>query len=153
MPPASAVQAPVSAAAPAVAGDLIFVIEDNVANLRLVRDLLKSRGHRVAAASTGEEALESLKFLKPRLILIDIQLPGMDGLQVARHLKARPGTREIPIVALTAHAMKGDEERAREAGCSGYLTKPFGSTEFLELVASLLATDRGRSAPALGARG
>jgi len=140
------------AAAPA-AGDLVFVIEDNAANLRLVRDLLKSRGHRVAAASTGEEALESLKFLKPRLILIDIQLPGMDGLQVARQLKARPGTREIPIVALTAHAMKGDEERAREAGCSGYLTKPFGTTEFLELVASLLAPDPRRSAPAVEARG
>jgi len=141
------------AAAPAAAGDLVFVIEDNAANLRLARDLLKSRGHRVAAASTGEEALESLKFLKPRLILIDIQLPGMDGLQVARHLKARPGTRDIPIVALTAHAMKGDEERAREAGCSGYMTKPYEATEFLDLVASLLAPDPGRSVPAVEAHG
>jgi signal transduction histidine kinase/CheY-like chemotaxis protein len=144
---------PVPSGAPPTAGDLVFVIEDNVANLRLVRDLLRSRGHRVAAASTGEEALESLKFLRPSLILIDIQLPGMDGLQVARHLKARPGTREIPIVALTAHAMKGDEERAGEAGCSGYLTKPFGTTEFLEMVASLLARDPRRSAPAREAHG
>jgi len=153
MPTANPAPVRIAAPAPAATGDLVFVIEDNAANLRLVRDLLKSRGHRVAAASTGEEALESLKFLKPRLILIDIQLPGMDGLQVARHLKARPGTREIPIVALTAHAMKGDQERAREAGCSGYLTKPFGTTEFLELVASLLATDRGRTAPVAEARG
>ena len=152
MPTANPAPVRIAAPAPAATGDLVFVIEDNAANLRLVRDLLKSRGHRVAAASTGEEALESLKFLKPRLILIDIQLPGMDGLQVARHLKARPGTREIPIVALTAHAMKGDQERAREAGCSGYLTKPFGTTEFLELVASLLATDRGRAAPVVEAR-
>jgi signal transduction histidine kinase/ActR/RegA family two-component response regulator len=120
-------------------GDLVFVIEDNPANLRLVRNLLRSRGHRVAAASTGEEALESLKFLRPRLILVDIQLPGMDGLQVTRQLKARPGMREIPIVALTAHAMRGEEERAREAGCSGYLIKPFGTSVFLDLVARLLA--------------
>jgi len=142
-----------AAGAPPAAGDLVFVIEANVANLRLMRDLLRSRGHRVAAASTGEEALESLKFLKPRLILIDIQLPGMDGLQVARQLKARPGTREIPIVALATDAMKGDRERALEAGCSGYLITPFGSTEFLDLVASLLAAGPGRSAPALEARG
>ena len=72
----------------------------------------------------------------------------MDGLQVARHLRSRPGTRETPIVALTAHAMKGDEERAREAGCDGYMAKPFGTTEFLDLVTSLLGQERTRSAPA-----
>jgi signal transduction histidine kinase/CheY-like chemotaxis protein len=119
-------------------GDLVYVIEDSPANLRLVRDLLRSRGHRVAASATGEEALETLKFLRPRLILIDIQLPGMDGLQVARQLRARPGTRDVPILALTAHAMKGDEERAREAGCSAYLVKPFAIAAFLDLIASLL---------------
>jgi CheY-like chemotaxis protein len=69
--------------------------------------------------------------------LIDVQLPGMDGLSVARNLRARPDTHNVPIVALTAHAMRGDEERAREAGCSGYLTKPFETHRFLELVASL----------------
>jgi signal transduction histidine kinase/ActR/RegA family two-component response regulator len=141
-----------SDAAPAP-GDLVFVIEDNPANLRLARDLLRSRGYRVAAASTGEEALESLKFLRPRLILVDIQLPGMDGLQVARQLKARPGSQGIPIVALTAHAMKGDEERAREAGCSGYLTKPFGTSEFLDLVASLTQGTSHGDAPARASGG
>jgi signal transduction histidine kinase/CheY-like chemotaxis protein len=118
-------------------GDLVFVIEDNPANLKLVRDLLESRGYRVRTAVSGEEGLDSLKFLAPRLILIDVQLPGMDGLSVARNLRARPDTHNVPIVALTAHAMRGDEERAREAGCSGYLTKPFETHRFLELVASL----------------
>ena len=118
-------------------GDLVFVIEDNAANLKLVRDLLEARGYRVQSAASGEEALDSLKFLAPRLILIDVQLPGMDGLSVARHLRARADTRDVPIVALTAHAMRGDEERAREAGCSGYLTKPFDTRRFLDLVASL----------------
>ncbi|HEV8120394.1 MAG TPA: ATP-binding protein, partial [Candidatus Polarisedimenticolia bacterium] len=94
--------------------DPIFVIEDNPSNMKLVRDLLRSRGYAVATSSTGEEALDTLKFLKPRLILIDVQLPGMDGLQVARVLAARPAIRDVPIVALTAHAMPGDEERARE---------------------------------------
>jgi two-component system cell cycle response regulator DivK len=122
------------------------VIEDNAANLRLVRDLLESRGYRVLSASSGEEALDSLKFLAPRLILIDVQLPGMDGLDVARHLRARPDTRDVPIVALTAHAMRGDEERAREAGCSDYLTKPFDTGRFLELVAGLCARPPGGTA-------
>jgi signal transduction histidine kinase/CheY-like chemotaxis protein len=120
-------------------GDLIFVIEDNPANLKLVRELLESRGYRVAHSPTGEEGLLALKFLRPRLILIDIQLPGMDGLEVARRLRDDAETRGIPSIALTAHAMKGDEERAREAGCDGYVTKPIDTAVFLSTVERCLA--------------
>jgi signal transduction histidine kinase/CheY-like chemotaxis protein len=133
-------------------GDLIYVIEDNPSNLRLVRDLLVSRGYRVESAGSGEDALRALKFLDPRLILIDIQLPGMDGLQVARLLRSTAGSREVPILALTAHAMRGDEERAREAGCNAYLTKPFEATELLSTVSDLLAAGRGRAAAGAGRR-
>jgi signal transduction histidine kinase/CheY-like chemotaxis protein len=133
-------------------GDLIYVIEDNPSNLRLVRDLLVSRGYRVESAGSGEDALRALKFLDPRLILIDIQLPGMDGLQVARLLRSTAGSREVPILALTAHAMRGDEERAREAGCNAYLTKPFEPTELLSTVSDLLAAGRGRAAAGAGRR-
>jgi CheY-like chemotaxis protein len=100
----------------------------------------------VESAGSGEDALRALKFLDPRLILIDIQLPGMDGLQVARLLRTTAGSREVPILALTAHAMRGDEERAREAGCNAYLTKPFESAELLSIVSDLLAAGRTRHA-------
>jgi signal transduction histidine kinase/CheY-like chemotaxis protein len=133
----------------AASGDLIYVIEDNPSNLRLVRDLLLSRGYRVESAGSGEDALRALQFLDPRLILIDIQLPGMDGLQVARLLRTTAGSREVPILALTAHAMRGDEQRAREAGCDAYLTKPFEAAELLSIVSGLLAA--GRTRPAAGA--
>jgi len=120
-------------------GDLVFVIEDNPANLKLVQDLLESRGYRVAHSRSGEEGLNALKFLRPRLILIDIQLPGMDGLQVACRLRDEPDMRGIPTIALTAHAMRGDEERAREAGCVGYVTKPIDTAAFLDTIAACLA--------------
>jgi signal transduction histidine kinase/ActR/RegA family two-component response regulator len=140
------------AARPAASpGDLIYVIEDNPSNLRLVHDLLLSRGYRVESSTSGEEGLRALKFLEPRLILIDIQLPGMDGLQVARLLRATPGSRDVPILALTAHAMRGDEERAREAGCNAYFTKPFEASELLSTVSALLGAARARAA-AGGAR-
>ena len=123
----------------AAPGDLIYVIEDNPSNLKLVRNLLKSRGYRVAHAPSGEEGLQALKFVRPRLILIDVQLPGMDGLQAARLLRERPETRGIPTIALTAHAMKGDEERAREAGCIDYIIKPFDAAALLLSIARALA--------------
>jgi signal transduction histidine kinase/CheY-like chemotaxis protein len=146
-------EAPAAAPAALSAGgtpgaDPIFVIEDNPSNLKLVRDLLRSRGHDVASSTSGEEALEALKFLRPRLILIDVQLPGMDGLQVARALTARPAMRDVPIVALTAHAMPGDEERAREAGCVAYVSKPFEARAFLALVERLLGGGRPHPAAA-----
>jgi signal transduction histidine kinase len=123
---------------PGGVGDLILVVEDNPTNMRLVADLLKSHGYRVVEAVTGEEALDTLKFLRPDLILMDIQLPGKDGLEVARVLKADPETRAIPIVALTAHAMRGDEERARDAGCAGYIAKPIDTSRFAGQIAAYL---------------
>jgi signal transduction histidine kinase/CheY-like chemotaxis protein len=127
-------------------GDLIFVIEDNAANLKLVRDLLESRGYQVAHSPSGEEGLLALKFMRPRLILIDIQLPGMDGLEVARRLRDDAETRGIPTIALTAHAMMGDEDRAREAGCVGYVTKPIDRVVFLDTVESCLTSGGAPSA-------
>jgi CheY-like chemotaxis protein len=119
-------------------GDLILVVEDNPSNLRLVSDVLKAHGYRVVESVTGEEALDALKFIHPDLILMDIQLPGMDGLEVARMLGENPDTRGIPVVALTAHAMKGDEGRVREAGCIGYIAKPINTAQFPSQVAAFL---------------
>jgi signal transduction histidine kinase/CheY-like chemotaxis protein len=118
--------------------DLIMVVEDNPINMKLVRDLLQAQGYRVVESSTGEEAIDALKFIHPSLILMDIQLPGMDGLQVTRLLRDDPETRDIPVVALTAHVMKGDEMRAREAGCVGYIPKPIDTTQFPRQVAGFL---------------
>jgi len=125
-----------------VAGaSLILVVEDNPTNLKLVCDLLRAHGYRVAESSTGEEALDALKFIRPNLILMDVQLPGMDGLEVVRALKQDPLTRDIPVAALTAHVMKGDEVRAREAGCVGYIPKPIDTAKFPKQVAALLSGD------------
>ena len=119
-------------------GDLILVVEDNPINMKLVRDLLKSNGYRVAESTTGEEALDTLKFIRPGLILMDIQLPGMDGLLAARLLRDNPETRDIPVVALTAHVMKGDDVRAKEAGCAGHIPKPIEPSEFPGQIAAFL---------------
>jgi signal transduction histidine kinase/CheY-like chemotaxis protein len=145
--PAAASAGTADAAAPAgdppeppgpAAGDLILVVEDNPTNLRLVRDILRAQGHRVIESTSGEEALETLKFARPDLILMDIQLPGMDGLEAARRVRDNPETRSIPVVALTAHVMKGDEVRARMAGCVGYIPKPIDTLEFPKQVAAYL---------------
>ncbi len=119
-------------------GDLVLVVEDNPINMKLVRDILKSNGYRVAESTTGEEALDALKFIHPNLILMDIQLPGMDGLRAARLLRDNPETRDIPVIALTAHVMKGDEIRAKEAGCAGYIPKPIEPGEFPRQIAAFL---------------
>jgi signal transduction histidine kinase/ActR/RegA family two-component response regulator len=122
-------------------GPLILVVEDNPSNMRLVSNLLRAQGYRVAESVTGEAALDALKFLHPRLILMDIQLPGLDGLQVARAIRNDPETRDIKVVALTAHAMKGDEIRAREAGCVGYIPKPIETAGFARQIAGFLHDD------------
>ncbi|MFQ5878141.1 MAG: ATP-binding protein [Acidobacteriota bacterium] len=116
----------------------ILVVEDNDANRKLVTDLLRSRGHRVVTASTAEDALDALKSLRPGLILIDIQLPGMDGLALTRLLKGRPETAAIPTVAVTAHAMREDEARARAAGCDAFIAKPIDPARLVSQVAALL---------------
>jgi CheY-like chemotaxis protein len=107
-----------------VTGEPILIVDDNAVNLKLVKVLLVKEGYQVRTAGDAEEALKSIGALKPRLILMDIQLPGMDGLTLTRQLKNDPATKDIRVVALTAYAMKGDEEKARAAGCDGYVTKP-----------------------------
>ena len=107
-----------------MAGEQILVIDDTPVNLKLTRILLANEGYTVRTAKDAEEALVILDEFHPDLMLVDIQLPGMDGLELTRRVKANPGTRGIVVVALTAFAMKGDEERAMGEGCDGYITKP-----------------------------
>jgi CheY-like chemotaxis protein len=107
-----------------LAGEPILIVDDNAVNLKLVRVLLAKEGYETRTANDANEALAVLETFSPRLILMDLQLPGMDGLQLTRQLKADPRTKDIVIVALTAYAMKGDEEKSKEAGCDGYITKP-----------------------------
>ena len=110
----------------------ILVVEDNPMNMELAVDLLKLRGHEVLSAETGQEALEIAGRERLDLILMDVQLPGMDGLEVTGKLKENPATEHIPVVALTAYAMKGDEERMLSQGCAGYIAKPIDTRQFPE---------------------
>lgn len=122
----------------------ILVVEDNPMNMELAVDLLRLRGHEVLSAVTGQEALEISVREKLDLILMDVQLPGMDGLAVTRKLKENPATEHIPVVALTAHAMKGDEERMLSHGCVGYIAKPINTREFPEAVEKFIgSTEKG----------
>ncbi|RPI09441.1 MAG: response regulator [Zetaproteobacteria bacterium] len=123
-------------------GKRILLIEDNAVNRRLAQFLLKSKGYEVWEATSAPEAFAALKVRRPDLILMDIQLPEVDGLTATRHLKADPATQDIPVVAVTSYAMKGDETRALEAGCSGYVTKPIDKTLFLDTVAKVLAATK-----------
>jgi CheY-like chemotaxis protein len=107
-----------------MAGEPILIVDDNQLNLKLTRILLEKNGYLVRTAGDGNEALALLAEFSPRLILMDVQLPGMDGLEVTRRIKSNPSMSAIIVVALTAYAMKGDEEKARAAGCDGYITKP-----------------------------
>lgn len=107
-----------------MAGEPILIVDDTPVNLKLTRILLVNEGYKVLTASTAEEALELLKSYHPALVLADIQLPGIDGLEFTRRVKQNESTRDIVVVALTAFAMKGDEQRAIDAGCDGYITKP-----------------------------
>lgn len=113
----------------------VLIVEDNPANMTLAVFLLESAGHRVLTAIDAESGLSLARSSMPDLILMDIQLPGMDGLAATTQLKADGATRAIPVIALTALAMKGDEERIRAAGCDGYIGKPMRYKEFLSTVA------------------
>lgn len=117
----------------------VLVVEDNPANMTLATFLLQSAGHTVITAANAEIGLMLARAEQPDLILMDIQLPGMDGLEATRLLKADAATRAIPVVALTALAMKGDEERIRAAGCDGYIAKPMRYKDFLATVAQHVA--------------
>jgi two-component system cell cycle response regulator DivK len=116
----------------------VLVIEDNAANMSLATFLLQSAGHTVIGATTAEAGLTLARDEQPGLILMDIQLPGMDGLQATALLKKDEATKAIPVIALTALAMKGDEERIRAAGCDGYIAKPMRYREFLATIAAQL---------------
>jgi two-component system cell cycle response regulator DivK len=116
----------------------ILVVEDNDRNRRLLKILLESRGYEVIEAVTGEEAMKYLKDHKPDLILMDIQLPNVDGLELTRNIKNNLKTADIPIVAVTAYAMKGDRERILEAGCDGYISKPIDTRKLILLVTETL---------------
>lgn len=115
-------------------------------NLELAVDLLEAAGFDVLTAEEAEAGIRLAQTTRPDVILIDISLPGMDGLAATRRLKGDPATRAIPVVALTAHAMKGDEEKARAAGCDGYLTKPIDTRTFAQSVAAFVRRD-GTSTP------
>ncbi|MFP4654903.1 MAG: response regulator [Methanohalobium sp.] len=108
----------------------ILVVEDNVFNMELTVDLLKSYGYNATKAEDGYVALEKLKDTNVNLILLDMQLPKMDGLELLSKLKNNPETNDIPVIALTAHAMLGDKERFIDAGCDGYISKPLDIHEF-----------------------
>ena len=120
-------------------GTSILIVDDNAQNLKLARVVLANEGFDVYTASNAEDALELLRTVTPRLILMDIQLPGMDGLELTRRLKADPATRSIRVIALTAYAMKGDDEKAFAAGCDGYITKPIDVERLPVVVRSYLA--------------
>jgi CheY-like chemotaxis protein len=124
-------------------GDLILIVDDNAINAKLLSFILRRAGYAVNVAADSDEAFARLAELRPRLILMDMQLPGMDGYQLTRTIKADPTTRDIRIIALTAYAMMGDDIRAREAGCDDYVTKPIDSRSLRKLIAAYLTRDRG----------
>ena len=117
----------------------VLVVEDNPANMKLATFLLQSVGHTVLTAADAEAGLTVARAEQPDLILMDIQLPGMDGLEATKQLKRDEATRAIPVIALTALAMKGDEARIRAAGCDDYIAKPMRYQEFLAVIAAQLA--------------
>jgi two-component system cell cycle response regulator DivK len=116
----------------------ILIVEDNPANMRLIRMVLKTKGYSVLEATDGEEALTVATEGRPDLIVMDIQLPKMDGLEVTKKLRQAPEFRQTPIIALTASAMDGDRERIIAAGCDEYISKPVNTRRFPMLVAKML---------------
>ena len=122
----------------------ILVVDENLTNIKLASYILEFEGYDVLTATDAEEAQEIIKRSPPNLILMDIALPGMDGLTLTRRLKADVKTRHIIVVAMTAFAMKGDDQKARAAGCDGYITKPIDTRALGHLVAEFLA--RGQAA-------
>jgi CheY-like chemotaxis protein len=117
---------------------VILVVDDNPTNLKLVSDILEFEGYHLLNAGDAEEAQTVIQRTRPDLIFMDIALPGMDGLTLTRKLKAEPLTRDILIIALTAFAMKGDDQKALAAGCDGYITKPIDTRKLARQVAELL---------------
>lgn len=119
----------------------ILVVEDNEMNMQLFEYLLEESGFEIVKATTGEEALKLATSEKPDLILMDIHLPGMDGLSVVRELKAGGEMEGVPILALTAHAMRGDKDRFLQAGCDGYISKPIDVKTFIPSIRQFLGAE------------
>jgi two-component system, cell cycle response regulator DivK len=117
----------------------ILVIEDQEDNRRIVRDLLGSAGYEVMEARNGEDGLGTAASQKPDLILMDIRLPGIDGYEVTRRLRALPEGRSVPIIAVTSYALSGDEQKALDAGCNAYVTKPYSPRALLAKIREFLA--------------
>jgi len=122
-----------------MAGERILIVDDNATNLKLVAYLMKANGYTVDTALDAESAILAIRNHHPDVILMDIQLPGIDGLELTRRLKADPATRDIVIVAVTAYAMKGDQAKALAAGCDDYITKPIDTRTLPETIARHLA--------------
>jgi two-component system, cell cycle response regulator DivK len=123
-----------------MAGELILIVEDNENNRLLVRDVLQSRGYRTAETARGEEALPLARSLSPALILMDIQLPGINGMEALQQLRADPATRAIPVMAVTASAMTHDRQKIMATGFDAYQSKPINVREFVDAVRGMLAS-------------
>lgn len=121
-----------------MAAELILIIEDNEKNLKLVRDVLQFNGYKTAEATTAEDGLVVARSQHPALILMDIQLPGMDGFAALRQLRADPIMKSTPVIAVTASAMEKDRQRILEAGFDGYMTKPINVKQFTEEIRAVL---------------
>jgi CheY-like chemotaxis protein len=119
----------------------ILVVEDNKLNMKLVRGLIKIGKYRMLEANNAESGIQLIREQMPDLVLMDIQLPGMDGLSATKIIKEDPDLKDIPIVALTSYAMQGDKEKALAAGCTGYIAKPIDTRKFLETVSQYLKDD------------
>ena len=116
----------------------VLIVEDNVLNMKLFNDLLEAHGYVTVQTRNGMEAIELARLHRPDLILMDIQLPEVSGLQVTQWIKSDEELKHIPVIAITAFAMKGDEEKIRQGGCEAYLSKPISVVKFLETVKSYL---------------
>jgi CheY-like chemotaxis protein len=119
----------------------VLVVEDNELNMKLVRGLIQIGKYRMLEAIDAESGIQLTREQQPDLILMDIQLPGMDGLTATKILKEDPSLKDIPIVALTSYAMQGDKEKAIQAGCTGYIAKPIDTRKFLETISEYLKDD------------
>jgi two-component system, cell cycle response regulator DivK len=142
-PPESS--SPVPAANPAGGRRCVLIVEDNPLNMKLFGAMIASQGYDVLQATDGHEGLAMAQLHHPDLVVMDVQLPGMSGLEVAHALKADENTRDIQIIATTAYALSDDETKMRDSGCDAYMAKPIAITEFLELIEQLMA----RSHPAM----
>jgi two-component system, cell cycle response regulator DivK len=126
-----------------VVAKTVMIVEDNELNMKLFNDLLRANGYDTLPMRNGYEALDALKEERPDLIIMDIQLPEISGLEVTRRIKQDEALKHIPVIAVTAFAMKGDEERIRQGGCEGYLSKPISVSTFIETVKSYVGEARG----------